>query len=151
LNASANVPGTFAYTPAAGTLLHAGAGQTLTVVFTPNDLAGYVPVTNTVSLNVTRAPLVVTAGSTNKIYGAALPSFTVGYSGFVNSETVAALTTPASLTTTATATSPAGTYAIVPGGVVASNYTFAYVNGTLTINAASTVASVVSSLNPARP
>ena len=37
LDASASVAGTFAYTPAAGTVLHAGDNQTLSVVFTPTD------------------------------------------------------------------------------------------------------------------
>jgi hypothetical protein len=36
LNATANVPGTFAYTPPAGTILQPGP-QTLSVTFTPND------------------------------------------------------------------------------------------------------------------
>lgn len=37
LNATANVPGTFAYSPAAGTVLNPGAGQTLSVTFTPTE------------------------------------------------------------------------------------------------------------------
>ena len=40
LNATANVPGTFAYSPAAGTTLNAGA-QTLTATFTPADTNTY--------------------------------------------------------------------------------------------------------------
>src|SRR5207253_913041 len=35
LNASASVPGTFVYTPAAATVLNAGSAQTLSVAFTP--------------------------------------------------------------------------------------------------------------------
>jgi hypothetical protein len=35
LNATASVPGTFVYTPAAGTVLPVGNGQTLSVAFTP--------------------------------------------------------------------------------------------------------------------
>src|SRR4030095_12542098 len=41
LNASANVAGTFAYAPAAGTVLNAGNGQTLSVTFTPEDGVNY--------------------------------------------------------------------------------------------------------------
>ena len=37
LNAAADVPGTFVFTPPAGTVLQAGAGQTLSVQFTPGD------------------------------------------------------------------------------------------------------------------
>jgi hypothetical protein len=41
LNATANVPGAFVYNPPAGTVLSAGAGQTLNVTFTPSDPATY--------------------------------------------------------------------------------------------------------------
>ena len=51
LNATANVPGTFVYTPDAGTILPAGA-HVLSVSFTPNDAANYRTVTKTVSINV---------------------------------------------------------------------------------------------------
>ena len=37
LDATASVPGTLTYTPVAGTVLNAGAGQTLSVSFTPTD------------------------------------------------------------------------------------------------------------------
>jgi len=37
LNATANVAGTFSYNPAAGTVLTAGASQTLSVTFTPEQ------------------------------------------------------------------------------------------------------------------
>ena len=48
LNATASVPGTFVYTPAAGTVLNAGAAQTLSVTFTPTDAANYTTATATV-------------------------------------------------------------------------------------------------------
>ena len=38
---SGGVAGTFVYTPAAGTVLNPGAGQTLSVTFTPTDTANY--------------------------------------------------------------------------------------------------------------
>src|SRR4029450_11074300 len=41
LNATANVAGSFAYSPAAGTVLNAGSGQTLSVTFTPEDATNY--------------------------------------------------------------------------------------------------------------
>ena len=43
-----SVPGTFVYTPAAGTVLTAGAAQTLSVTFTPTDAANYTTATATV-------------------------------------------------------------------------------------------------------
>jgi Developmentally Regulated MAPK Interacting Protein./FG-GAP repeat. len=52
LNATASVPGTFVYTPAAGTLLSVGSGQTLSVTFTPADLANYTTATASVVINV---------------------------------------------------------------------------------------------------
>ena len=58
LNASAGVPGTFAYTPAAGTILPARA-RTLSVTFTPTDVA-YAPSSKTVPLTVLKASPVIT-------------------------------------------------------------------------------------------
>ncbi len=53
LNATANVPGTFTYTPAAGATLKAGP-QTLSVLFTPSD-STYSSATATVQLTVNQA------------------------------------------------------------------------------------------------
>src|SRR5207249_951535 len=88
------------------------------------------------TLTVTAAPLTITANNTNKVYGAAGPTLTANYSGFVNGDTTVSLTTPASLSTTATAASPVGSYPITASGASGSNYTIAYVSGTLTIMAA---------------
>ena len=55
LNAVANVPGTFIYSPPAGTVLSAGTGQTLSVVFTPADTGNYVVATSAVSITVLTA------------------------------------------------------------------------------------------------
>src|SRR5262249_35558091 len=54
------------------------------------------------TLTVTKAPLTITATDQTKTYGAANPTLTVTYSGFANGDTVASLTTPPSVTTTAT-------------------------------------------------
>jgi alpha-tubulin suppressor-like RCC1 family protein len=56
LNASASVAGNFAYTPATGTVLSAGA-RTLQAVFTPTDTANYNTATASVSLQVTTTSL----------------------------------------------------------------------------------------------
>jgi hypothetical protein len=53
LNASASVPGTFDYTPAAGAVLAAGM-HTLSLVFTPTNAADYATVKASVSLIVVR-------------------------------------------------------------------------------------------------
>src|ERR1700691_3220594 len=59
LDAKANVPGSFTYTPAAGTVLKAGT-QTLTAVFTPTDTKTYSAATATVKLSVNPANPVIT-------------------------------------------------------------------------------------------
>ena len=52
LNATANVAGTFVYTPVAGTVLDAGDGQTLSVAFTPTDIDNFTSTTADVTINV---------------------------------------------------------------------------------------------------
>ena len=69
--------------------------------------------------------------------GLAMPTLTASYSGFVNGDTAASLTTPAILTTTATSSSPVGVYPISIGGASSKDYTITYVPGTLTITKAS--------------
>lgn len=54
LDATANVPGTFAYSPKAGTILKAGS-QTLTVTFTPSNTSAYNNATASVTLQVNQA------------------------------------------------------------------------------------------------
>lgn len=60
LDATANVPGSFTYTPPAGTVLAYGLGQTLSVSFAPTDAVDYAPTTLTVTLDVTSAPQAIT-------------------------------------------------------------------------------------------
>src|SRR5207247_11032728 len=70
LNAVANVPGAYDYSPTHGAILNAGNGQVLSVVFTPQDLARYSVVTQSVTINVLPAtPLIVWPAPTNIIYG----------------------------------------------------------------------------------
>jgi hypothetical protein len=56
LNATANVPGTFAYSPAAGTVLAVGQHQSLGVIFTPTDVTDYNVVGTTAFVNVDLGP-----------------------------------------------------------------------------------------------
>lgn len=134
LNASAGaVAGTYAYTPAAGTILNAGPAQTLSVLFTPTDTVNYSPATATVSLNVLKKNLLVRGDSTNKAYGAANPPLTATYIGFITGDSTNKLTNLATVTTPATTASPAGSYAVTASGLVSSNYTPSYITGTLNI------------------
>ena len=50
------------------------------------------------TLTVTPAPLTITADNQTKVYGAALPTLTASYIGFVNGDTSASLTTQPTLT-----------------------------------------------------
>jgi hypothetical protein len=56
LDATANVPGTFVYTPAVGTVLPVGNGQTLAAAFTPADTVDYISATATTTITVNPAP-----------------------------------------------------------------------------------------------
>ena len=130
LNATANVPGTLVYNPAAGRVLNAGSNQTLNVTFTPTDAANYTTANTTQSLTVRPAPLIAQADDKIKALGAANPNLTISYAGFVNGDTVAAITEPA-ISSTATAASVAGLYPITLTGGNAPNYTLTLANGTL--------------------
>ena len=220
LNATANVAGTFIYTPASGTVLTASI-QSLSVGFTPTDAANYnaVPVTTVIlsgdrasqtitfgtlpnrtygaasftvaatassslttsytivsgpatlsgstvtltgagtvvvrasqagdsnctaatpvdqSFTVAKKTLTVTADAKTKLYGAANPTLTSTITGYVNSETSAVVSGAATLSTTATATSTVGDYAITAaaGTLSATNYDFSFTAGTLTVTRA---------------
>lgn len=64
LNATADVPGTFVYTPPAGTKLNEGVSQNLKVDFTPTDIAKYNSISKTISIDVT-APHPITVKDTS--------------------------------------------------------------------------------------
>lgn len=55
LNATANVAGTFVYTPPVGTILNGGNGQVLSTTFTPTDTINYEIVTTTNTINVLKS------------------------------------------------------------------------------------------------
>ena len=75
LDATASVSGRFTYSPAAGTVLSAGASQQLSVTFTPIDTDAYGTVTTSVSITVQRAaPTINWANPANIAYGTALGS-----------------------------------------------------------------------------
>ncbi|MBI2864333.1 MAG: Ig-like domain repeat protein [Chloroflexi bacterium] len=135
LDATGSVPGTFTYNPLAGTVLGAGAGQTLTATLAPSDTLNYNTVTQTASITITQVPLTITADSKSMTYGGPAPSLTYTATGFVNNDTVASLTTAPTLTTVPF-TSVVGSYAITPSNAVDPNYAFTYVTGTLSIGTA---------------
>ena len=98
------------------------------------------------SIAIAKATLTITAKNASRVYGAANPAFSYSATGLVSGDTLATAVTGApSLTTTATATSLPGAYPITaqPGTLASANYTFVFVNGTLTITPKGTVAAPV--------
>ena len=86
------------------------------------------------TLTITKAPLTVGVKNETITEGDAIPAFTLTYDGFRNSDTEAtAFTKKPVAKTTATPSSPAGTYPITVSGGEAKNYALTYGQGTLTI------------------
>ncbi len=87
---------------------------------------------------VVPAPLTITASNVAMTYGGTVPSVVAGYSGFVNGEGPANLTTKPTCSTTATRSSPASppTYPSSCTGAVDPNYVIGYVAGSVTVNPA---------------
>jgi Flp pilus assembly CpaE family ATPase len=74
LNATASVPGTFAYAPAAGTVLSAGMNA-ISATFTPTDITDYTTAQSEVAVVVTKVTPAITWPSPESIvYGTALGS-----------------------------------------------------------------------------
>ena len=85
------------------------------------------------TLIVNQASLTLTADNETITYGSASPALTISYSGFVNGDTPASLSTAPVVSTTATATSAAGTYPITVAGAASANYAITYQAGTFTV------------------
>ena len=86
------------------------------------------------TLTITQAPLTVTADSKSMTYGGTMPALTASYSGFVNGDTVASLTSAATVTSSGPANSNAGVYTLSASGAQSNNYAISYQPGTLTID-----------------
>jgi len=92
-------------------------------------------------LTITPASVTIYSNPASMTYGASLPTFTGGVTGLVNGDTFTE-----TYTTSATSTSPVGTYAIVPHMTVSSNYTL---TTSTSANLTITTASVSIYANPA--
>src|SRR5208337_2723746 len=82
----------------------------------------------------------ITASSSTTAYAVAIPAVTPSYSGFVNGDTAASLTTaPTCATSGVPAGHPVGTYTGANNctGAVDANYTISYVAGNVQITAVS--------------
>jgi len=146
LDATGDVPGSFVYTPAAGTALPAGT-QTLSVTFTPSDTTDYTTVTQTVQLTVNQATPTVQVSDTGGIFNGS--PFAAG--GSVAGLGGVKLGTPtftyhagssASGTPLAGAPTDAGTYTVVASYAGSQDYTSASAQKTFAIAQAHTRVSV---------
>jgi hypothetical protein len=112
-----------------------------------NKLTNYSMAIINGALTVSPAALTVTADNQSRVYGSANPTLTGTVIGVQNSDGITA-----SYSTVADATSPVGTYSIVPAlndpNSRLTNYNVTINNGTLTISAANSSLAFVSSLNP---
>ena len=86
------------------------------------------------SVKVNPAPVTLTASSDSMAYGGTVPVITPGYAGWVNGDGPSVLTTAPTCSTAATSASPAGAYKTSCSGAAAANYTFGYVDGTISVN-----------------
>ncbi len=122
------VPGTTAVSPVLGNYVSSCSGAV-----DPNYSFVYSNNTTTVE----PATLTVSASSGTQTYGGALAIISPTYSGFVNGDTPAHLTTLATCVPgTATLSPVLGTYASSCSGAVDPNYSVVYVDGTTTVNPA---------------
>jgi trimeric autotransporter adhesin len=73
LNATANILGSFAYSPDSGTVLNAGDGQALSVTFMPANDINYNTITKQVTINVSKVtPSITWSNPFDIVYGTAL-------------------------------------------------------------------------------
>ncbi len=143
----------YAFPASASNSAAAGSTHAITpgaAIFGTGSAANYAITYAPGTLTITKALLTFTADNITKSVGTANPALTYTVTGFMNSEGIAVLngTTPA-LSTTALINSPVGTYPITltAGTLAASNYSFAFTNGTLTVS--SKVVPVISWSAPA--
>ena len=83
------------------------------------------------TLSVTPAPLNIKANDLERAQGQPNPVFTFTYTGFVNGDLAAGLTSAPIGSTTAVQTSPKGTYPITVTGAASPNYAINYTDGQL--------------------
>ena len=120
------------------TLVVTGAGNITVEADQPGDSnhSAATPVTQTIT--IARAVLTVTANDLSRAQGVDNPPLTYAITAFVNGDTISVVTGAPVLFTTATRSSPFGSYPIivVKGTLAATNYTFTLVNGVLNITQA---------------
>ena len=104
------------------------------IVATYSGDGNFAPSLDSLTQTVT-VPLTITVNNASKTYGAADPTFTVCYSGFVNGDTPASLGGTLVFTTNEPAgNAPVGSYSIMVSGLTSTDYAITFVPGTLTVN-----------------
>ncbi len=83
-------------------------------------------------LTVDPAPLTITANNATMDYGGPVPALSVSYAGFVNGDNSSNLTKEPTTKTTATSSSPPGTYSITVSGAEDPKYSMVYEPGMIT-------------------
>ena len=139
---SAVVSGTPVLSTAASAASPVGA-YAITVSVTGLSAANYDFTGQAATLTVSPAHLTVTADNQTKFQSNPNPTLTYTIAGFVNGDTAAVVSGAPVLSTTATTSSPPGSYPITVGvgTLAAANYDFpTLVNGTLTITIATQIA-----------
>jgi hypothetical protein len=142
LNATADVSGTFSYSPPVGTLLEAGE-QILTVTLTPYDTSQYEVAHQAMLVTVTKRPLIAQIESQTRPYGAENSPFNLTYTGWVKG--VETIDIEPLLQTTAEQNSAPGDYPITCQGGEDNNYDIICQAGTLTITPAETTVTLTQS------
>jgi MBG domain (YGX type)/FG-GAP repeat len=107
------------------------SGLSLTGPGAPVDSIAYSGV-----FTVLPAALSISASSASFTSGGATPEITASYGGFVNNEDAFTLSQAPTCSTTATSSSPVGSYLSSCSGAADPNYSIAYVNGTVTVEPA---------------
>jgi hypothetical protein len=144
LNAAANVPGAFVYTPPAGTVLPVGAAQTLSTTFTPGDAIDYNSASDSVLINVTAsgapaspAQIVVTKTLARNGSNQVVVTLNISNAGGTAAQNVQL--TVGKINTTPGTTLPQSLGTVAAGGTVTATLTFPGSVGTTGTLAALTV------------
>jgi gliding motility-associated-like protein len=143
--ATIDIPNTISYTSSntavativSGNMIHiVGAGAAIITASQAGNASYNAAASKTINLNINKKGLIVTGVDKSRPQGAANPTLTAGYVGFITGEDNLNLLTQATLTTTATTASVPGTYPIVVADATSNNYAITFRNGTLTVTPA---------------
>jgi hypothetical protein len=131
---SASLTGSAPFTATFTTSLLSAGSHSITATFGGDTIFDVSPSTP-ISVSVNPAPLTVTAANASKLYGQVNPPLTGSIVGIRNGDNITA-----TYATSATQSSPVGTYPIVPTLIdpdsKLGNYSVTSINGTLIINPA---------------